>query len=461
MRRSYKILGVISTVLLLLAACTPAATTAPTNTTAPVAAATNTTAPATAATAEPTAVPTIAPPQTTGTIDCMGAQPGDKLTVMYQWSGSEEAMANAIFAPLVQACGIQLVTESTRDNAILDARVKSTPPDILFWPTLAPISLYASQLQPLDTLGGVAANYANYWIALGTTNGNWVAVPAKADVKSIIWYSPAQFAARGYTVPTTFDELNTLVEKMVSDGVVPWSTGFESGAATGWTGSDFIQDLLLTSQGPGYVNKLLSGDVLYNDPGVLEAYQTYFKWASDPKYTVGGATGTVSTGFLDAIYKVFSDPPEAMMVKQSGFAGGEIKNQYPTLVYGTDYDFFQFPGIQGLQGGADYMMAFGTSNAAKAMVAYITGPVGAQAWAKIGFNETPNKLAAGNFADPVLAKQAEILNGSAGFTPDLGDTIPAPFGDAEWKAIVNVVQGSDIQTELDTVAAAQKQALGK
>jgi alpha-glucoside transport system substrate-binding protein len=107
------------------------------------------------------------------------------------------------------------------------------------------------------------------------------------------------------------------------------------------------------------------------------------------------------------------------------------------------------------------MFAFSTSNAAKAMVAYITGPVGAQAWAKVGFNESPNKLAAGQFADPVLAKQAQLLTSASGFTPDIGDTIPAPFGNAEWTAIVNVVQGKDIQTELNAVAAAQRQALGK
>jgi alpha-glucoside transport system substrate-binding protein len=64
---------------------------------------------------------------------------------------------------------------------------------------------------------------------------------------------------------------------------------------------------------------------------VKEAYEIYGKWAKDPKYTVGGAQGTVSIGFLDAIYKVFSDPPEAMMVKQSGFAGGAVAEQFPDL----------------------------------------------------------------------------------------------------------------------------------
>ena len=115
---------------------------------------------------------------------------------------------------------------------------------------------------------------------------------------------------------------------------VPFALGFESGDATGWTGTDFIQDIMLVQQGPDYVMGLISGEIPYNDDGVKQAYETYGKWAKDNKYTVGGATGTVSTPFLDAIFKVFSDPPEAMMVKQSGFAGGESVKQCPDLVDG-------------------------------------------------------------------------------------------------------------------------------
>jgi alpha-glucoside transport system substrate-binding protein len=487
MNKTYKIMSAVVLIAMLVTACASAATTAPTAvptqpavptmaptkaptkapTTAPTMAPTKaaTTAPTTAATAAPTTPPTPVPPTAAptaaGTIDCGGAKAGDQVTVMYQWTGNEEALFNNIIAPFVKACGVKIVANSTRDAAVLDTAVKSTPPDVLFWPTTSPLSLYASKLQDLTTLGVDSSNYAAYWIKLGTVGGKLLALPAKTDIKTIIWYSPAQFAANGYTVPTTLDELNTLVEKMVANGQVPWAMGFESGAATGWTGSDFIQDLLLAQKGPDYVNGIINGSVPYSDAGVLAAYKLYFKWASDPKYTVGGATGTVNTAFADALLQPFSDPPKAMMVKQSGFAGGNIATKYTNLKYGTDYDFFGFPGAQGMQGGADYMFAFSTSAAAKALLAYITGPVGAANWAAAGFSIDPNKLATGKYIDPQIAKMAEILASAKGFTPDIGDTIPAPFGTAEWTAIVNTVQGKDIQTELNTVAAAQKQALGK
>jgi alpha-glucoside transport system substrate-binding protein len=294
---------------------------------------------------------------------------------------------------------------------------------------------------------------------MGSINGKLLALPAKADIKTIIWYSPAQFTALGYTVPTTLDDLNKLADKMVADGNVPWSMGFESGPATGWSGSDFIQDLLLAQQGPDFVNNIISGKVPYNDPGVLQAYQLYSKWASSDKYTVGGAKGTVSTAFLDAIYKVFQPKPQAMMVKQSGFAGGEIVKKFPTLQYGTDYDFFPFPGAKGMQGGADYLMAFSESAAAKSFLVYLTSAAGAENWAKTGFDISPNKLAVGKYTDPQLTKKANALASATGFTPDLGDTLGDPFGKEEWKAIIVAAQGGDIKTALDTVAKAQTESI--
>jgi hypothetical protein len=59
-----------------------------------------------------------------------------------------------------------------------------------------------------------------------------------------------------------------------------------------------------------------------------------------------------------------------------------------------------------------------------------------------------------------LAKNSEILAGAAGFTPDLGDTIQPGFGSAEWAAIIDVVQGGDIDEALTDATTVQMEALG-
>lgn len=390
---------------------------------------------------------------------CMGANPGDEISMLYQWSGQEEERLNQILQPLVEACGIVLRPESTRDQALLDTRVQAgTPPDVAFW-NVTQLIQYQDKLFAMDELGASADAYIPGAIDPGVINGRWLGLPVKSDIKTIIWYSPANFEAFGYSVPTTWEELDRLVEQMVADGLVPWSMGLESGDATGWTGSDFIQDILLVQQGPEYVMGIIEGTIPYNDAGVVQAYETYGKWAKDPKYTVGGAQGTLSTGFLAAIYKPFSDPPEAMMVKQSGFAGGEIQKQFPDLVFGVDYDFFVVPGAKGLQGGSDWMMAFSDKPAVRALVAYLSSPLGGANWAKASFDLSPNKGAAGNYSDASLIKKAEAFYNTQGFTPDIGDTIPGGFGSAEWKAIVDFLNGADLATVLAQAAAVQAEAL--
>ncbi|MEA4812594.1 MAG: extracellular solute-binding protein [Anaerolineaceae bacterium] len=428
-----------------------------------------------AACASPAPAPTQAPAEPTkaseaeankpaapaGAIDCMGAKAGDSISMLYQWSGAEEEKLNQVLAPFVKACGVTVNAESSRDQALLDTRVKGgTPPDVTFWQTTQ-LAQYKDQLKSAEALGVKLDNYADFWKSMGTIDGKMMGLPVKADIKTIIWYSPKAFEAAGYQVPATWDELNALVEKMVAEGKIPWSMGMESGDATGWTGTDFIQDILLVKKGPQYVKDLISGKVAYNDAGVKEAYEIYGKWAMGDKYTIGGAKGTVSTGFNDAILKVFGPSPEAMMVKQSGFAQGTILGTYADLKYGTDFDFFGIPGAQGLQGGSDWMMAFSDKPAVKALFAYIASEEGGKAWAAAGFDLTPNKAGASAYADPALAKRAEILNSAKDFTPDLGDSIPGGFGSAEFKELTNYVNGGDLDQALKTVADVQATALKK
>lgn len=471
-RRSWFLASFVLIAAMLLTACgggaesTTAVTVPPVATTAPTKAAA-TTAPTKEVTTAPTEEATMAPTEeattapVAGEIDCMGAKQGDEVSMLYQWAGVEEEALNKVLKPLIDACGIVIKPESSRDQALLDTRVQAgNPPDVAFW-QVAQLVQYKDKLKTMDELGADKTSYADFFLTPMTVDGKWLGLPIKADVKSIIWYSPTNFKALGYTVPKTWDELDTLVEKMVTDQQVPWSMGFESGDATGWTGTDFVQDIMLVQQGPEFVLGLMDGSVKYNDPGVKQAWETYGKWAMDPKYTVGGAQGTLSTAFLEAIYKPFADPPEAMMVKQSGFAGGEIAKQFPTLKQGTDYDFFVMPGIQGLQGSIEPMMAFSDDPAVKALVAYLSSTQGGANWAAATFGLSPNSGATGNYTDPALTKLGEAMASTKGFTTDLGDTIPGGFGSAEFKGITDYVNGGNLDQILTTLADAQATGLNK
>jgi alpha-glucoside transport system substrate-binding protein len=445
-RKSYIITAVLLVLALVLGACTKPAPTKPVEP---------------PATEEPKVQEPVKEDPVVGDIDCTGVKEGDAVSMLYQWSGEEEAKLTAILTPWMEACKTTVNPESSRDQALLDTRVQAgTPPDIAFW-NVPQLTQYKDKLVPMDTLGANKANYAGYWGDIGTIDGKWLGLPVKADPKTLVWYSPAAFTAAGYTVPTTWAELDALVEKMAADGNVAWSLGMESGDATGWTGTDFIQDILLVTKGPDFVSSIIAGDIPYNDPAVKEAYEIYGKWAMDAKYTVAGAEGTLSTGFNDAILKVFSDTPEAFMVKQSGFASGTLLGTYPDKVYGKDYDFFGVPGAQGLQGGSDWLMVFNDTPAVRSLVKYLSSNKGGETWATIGFDLTPN--AAGNafYATEEMMKKAELLSSATGFTPDIGDSIPGGFGSAEFKGITDYVNGGDLDAILDSIAAAQADAMNQ
>ena len=67
------------------------------------------------------------------------------------------------------------------------------------------------------------------------------------------------FKDAGYEVPKTWDELLALSDKIVADNpggdVKPWCAGIESGDATGWTATDWMEDVMLRTAGPETYDK--------------------------------------------------------------------------------------------------------------------------------------------------------------------------------------------------------------
>jgi alpha-glucoside transport system substrate-binding protein len=82
-------------------------------------------------------------------------------------------------------------------------------------------------------------------------------------------------------------------------------------------------------------------------------------------------------------------------------------------------------------------------------------------WAEVGFDLTPNAAGNASYASAESIKKAELLSSTTGFTPDIGDSIPGGFGSVEFGGITDFVNGGDLTTILDTIAAAQADALAQ
>ena len=59
-------------------------------------------------------------------------------------------------------------------------------------------------------------------MSLGTVDGVVYGGANAVNLKSIVWYQPAEFEKRGYVVPETWDEMIALADQIVADGMNPF-----------------------------------------------------------------------------------------------------------------------------------------------------------------------------------------------------------------------------------------------
>jgi alpha-glucoside transport system substrate-binding protein len=399
------------------------------------------------------AAPTKEAPPAESKYDCMGGESGT-VSMIGVWSGDEEANFKGILDPFLTACNITLEYEGTRDQAVLATRVEGgNPPDIAGLPNPGIMGQYADNLVPL---GGVVAldDFSPAWQSLGSVQGTVYGAFFKADTKSLVWYNPKAFAAAGYKVPTTWDEMMALSDQIVAEGGVPWSTGIGSGDATGWVATDWIQDILLRTEGPDFVERWVRHEVPWTDPAIKAAWEEYYGIAASDTYALGGADGTINTAFAESLYPLFLDPPEAYMDRISGFGGGVIAAQYPDLTEVEDYDFFVLPAKSDdlgapMQGGADVFVMFNDSAPAKALMAYMFSQDAGEALAESGWGLSPNsKVGASAYPSALSGKMAAAMNEAPSFSFDADDRMPGGINMDYFAGVTEYIGGGNLDTIL-------------
>jgi alpha-glucoside transport system substrate-binding protein len=190
----------------------------------------------------------------------------------------------------------------------------------------------------------------------------------------------------------------------------------------------------------------------------------YIDWVT--KYNNGGTDGALTVNYQDAILMPFQDPPQAWMVKQSGFAGSAvIQPNFDNFEYGTDFAFFTLPSPDGnpaaMQVGGDFMGVFNNTSAVQALMTYLSSPEGASAWAKAGFDLTPNNTVnTDDYPDQLTKDKADALANAPDVSFDVGDALPAEVGQAEFDGITEAVGGGNVQDILNGIEDTYTQAMG-
>ncbi|HEY5574102.1 MAG TPA: ABC transporter substrate-binding protein, partial [Anaerolineales bacterium] len=140
----------------------------------------------------------------------------------------------------------------------------------------------------------LAQHYSQSWIDLGTVDGTLVGVWHGADVKSLVWYPKAEFDAAGYTIPETWDELLALSDQILADGTAPWCVGIESASATGWPGTDWIEDIMLRTAGAEKYDQWTRGELPFSSPEVKNAFEVMGDIWFTEGYVLGGTTSILT-----------------------------------------------------------------------------------------------------------------------------------------------------------------------
>jgi alpha-glucoside transport system substrate-binding protein len=187
-----------------------------------------------------------ATPTLTG--DCAAFQPyaghsGTQVSIYASIISPESDAYIASWKQFEQCTGITINYEGSNDfESQLPIRVQGgTPPDLAFIPQpglLAKMVQTGKVAKPPQAVVDNMTNWNDQWKKYGTINGTFYAAPMSSNLQALVWYSPKAFAKAGYTVPTTWDEMMSLSDKIAATGAKPWCGGIGSGTATGWPATD-------------------------------------------------------------------------------------------------------------------------------------------------------------------------------------------------------------------------------
>lgn len=307
----------------------------------------------------------------------------------------------------------------------------------------------------------VSANVDEFWSEdwkkYGTVGTTFYAAPLMASVKGWVWYSPQEFADNGYEVPTTWDELMTLTETMAENGGAgtnykPWCIGFESGTATGWPGTDWIEDLVLRQQGPEAYDQWVTGDLDFSSPEITEAFESFGDIALNPDYVNGGlgdSASIVDTSFNEAGIQILEG--SCSLHHQASF----YEAQWPegtTVAEDGDVWAFLTPNVNAddgaaVTGGGEFVAAFNDKPETVALQTYLSSDTWANERVSIGGVISANKgLDPANASSPIGQASIEILQGEdTVFRFDASDLMPAVVGaSAFWTGMNDYVSGNPL-----------------
>lgn len=214
----------------------------------------------------------------------------------------------------------------------------------------------ANLLAPLNDMldqNGLKDTYQDGLLDNYTFNGNVYAVPDGNNIE-VVFYNKALFAKAGITeVPKTFDDLLKDVKALKAKGITPIGIGEKDS----WTGSFVFMNILLrTNNGPGFLADVASGKKTFDDPAFIEAVDRFQDLVAAGAFEEGATSVDANAGG-----NLFRTGQAAMYIIGTWETGANDASSV-----GKDVGVFQFPTVDGKGDLNQYMVAPGSAFAVSA-----------------------------------------------------------------------------------------------
>ena len=382
---------------------------------------------------------------------------GSTVRMSGPFTDNDAVKFNESMKSFTEKTGIKVEYEGSKEfEASISIRVNGgNPPDIVDFPQPGLLETFVKGGKVIDLntvldMGKVKSNYIQSWLDMATMKGPGGPIMAgiwgRVNGKSLVWYPKKAFDEAGYKVPQTWDELMKLMAQIKSDGDTPWAVGIESGAATGWAATDWIEEMMLRTTSLENYDKWVKGELKFDTPEVRKAIQTMADIWFPEGNVYGGRKAIATTSFGDAPKVMFEAPPKAWLHKQGNF----ITSFFPdNLEAGVDYDFFYLPGVDPKYGkpvlvAGDIYAMFNDRPEVRALMQYFATGASVEVWVRAGGAISPHKDSQLSwYANPVERKVAEVIQNATSVRFDGSDLMPGAVGAGSfWKEMTAYVSGS-------------------
>ncbi len=392
---------------------------------------------------------------------------GKKVTIYASIRDKEADLLQDSWKDFANCTGIKVEYEGSGEfETQLKVKVDGGgAPDIAFVPQPGLIDTFvkSNKLKSVNdkTKSLATQNYSGDWLKYATFNGNLYGAPLGSNVKSFVWYSPKMFKEKGYQIPQTWDQLITLSNTIAGTGIKPWCAGIESGVATGWPATDWIEDILLRDQGPDVYDQWVAHTIPFNDPKIVSATDRAGRILKEPRYVNGGigdVRSIATTAFQDGGLPIVSG--KCAFHRQASFYANQWPDSAKVAADGDVFAFY-FPPVdpskgKPVLGAGEFVVAFSDRPEVQAVQAYLASGHHANSRAKLGNWVSANKqLDIANVANPIDKESVKILQDpKTVFRFDGSDLMPSAVGSGSfWKGMTDWITGKDTKSTLDSIEA--------